>query len=275
MDNIVNLIPNSYIKIFLTYFNTVSVMLVEILVILVLFSSVKFKSRGIRVITLVINIFFFLIFLYLDTEYTIMPDITYHNYTNATSLMDEKGLSFSEFDSIPSDEYVVITQNIKENELIKKTREIEVNMINSKTMRTLTNQKNQIKTPEYDYTDPQHSPYFYKTPREVLMFTFNDGRNAFVFLDNINWMGNGNWKDGYGTFSDVKFGIYEGEFLNYLKHGQGTFTWNDGYSIEGNWKDDLMDGVMTLRTPDKKYYFQYVVEDGEIIDSTSSPILNK
>ena len=31
--------------------------------------------------------------------------------------------------------------------------------------------------------------------------------------------------------------IYEGEFKNGKRHGQGTYTWSDGEVYVGNWKD--------------------------------------
>lgn len=38
---------------------------------------------------------------------------------------------------------------------------------------------------------------------------------------------------------------YEGEFINGVKAGQGTMTWNDGQKYMGEWVNDNMDGLGT------------------------------
>ena len=33
--------------------------------------------------------------------------------------------------------------------------------------------------------------------------------------------------------------IYEGEFKNNLRHGEGTYTFSDGTKVEGKWKNGV------------------------------------
>lgn len=36
--------------------------------------------------------------------------------------------------------------------------------------------------------------------------------------------------------------IYQGEFLNDMKHGKGVYTWPNGKIYDGEWKEDMYHG---------------------------------
>lgn len=37
-------------------------------------------------------------------------------------------------------------------------------------------------------------------------------------------------------------GVYEGDFSNSKRNGQGTFTWQDGATYTGEWSSDKLSG---------------------------------
>lgn len=55
------------------------------------------------------------------------------------------------------------------------------------------------------------------------------------------------------TSSDTK-GTYEGEMKKNYKHGQGTFTWDDGTKYKGNWRYNLMHGEGKMSWTNGAYY---------------------
>jgi len=56
----------------------------------------------------------------------------------------------------------------------------------------------------------------------------------------------GEWKNGlrngFGKQTNSYENIYEGEWLEDKKSGNGTFTWKDGSKYVGEWKNDLRNG---------------------------------
>ena len=63
----------------------------------------------------------------------------------------------------------------------------------------------------------------------------------------------GDCKNGYGKF---KFdnGVYEGNFRNGKRHGQGTLTHTNGERYEGEWSDGKLHGQGTLTFTDGNVY---------------------
>jgi hypothetical protein len=60
--------------------------------------------------------------------------------------------------------------------------------------------------------------------------------------------------NGYGIYEDMEF-IYEGYFLNDKKHGQGSeVNKTNTYRYEGEWKDNLKNGLGKEILPDKSRY---------------------
>ena len=47
---------------------------------------------------------------------------------------------------------------------------------------------------------------------------------------------------------------YSGEYKDGLKHGQGTYTWNDGEKYEGEYKDGKKNGQGTYTWNDGGKY---------------------
>jgi hypothetical protein len=70
------------------------------------------------------------------------------------------------------------------------------------------------------------------------------------------------WSNCFGKLT-VKTGknkgdVYEGEFIKNKFHGQGTYTWADGYKYVGEWKDGKYNGQGTFITSDgDKYVGKY------------------
>ena len=58
------------------------------------------------------------------------------------------------------------------------------------------------------------------------------------------------------TYSDGK---YEGDFKDGKRHGQGTYTWNDGDKYTGEWKDGKLNGYGTYTWKDGGKYEGYFV----------------
>ena len=55
--------------------------------------------------------------------------------------------------------------------------------------------------------------------------------------------------------------MYEGEYKDGKRHGQGTYTFPDGKKYVGGWKDSKYHGQGTLTSSDGKYFI------GEFKDS--------
>ena len=60
------------------------------------------------------------------------------------------------------------------------------------------------------------------------------------------WRLTGEWLDGkhhgWGLLSDVN-GVYEGEFVGGVRHGQGCMAWKNGDLYRGQWLDDQPHGI--------------------------------
>ncbi len=65
-----------------------------------------------------------------------------------------------------------------------------------------------------------------------------DGNGTFYWLDGNKYVGN--WKNNraighgviyYNADNEMRGDRYEGDILNFVKHGKGTYTWNNGISI--------------------------------------------
>ena len=48
--------------------------------------------------------------------------------------------------------------------------------------------------------------------------------------------------------------VYEGEFKNGLRNGQGKYTMSDGFVYEGTWRDDQIQGAGVARYPTGQIY---------------------
>lgn len=48
--------------------------------------------------------------------------------------------------------------------------------------------------------------------------------------------------DGGEGWKEYDNGIYHGRFLNFRRHGFGTYDYSNGDKYIGNWKDDVRDG---------------------------------
>ena len=61
------------------------------------------------------------------------------------------------------------------------------------------------------------------------------------------------WDNCFGTYTygsgDFEGDVYEGEWKDNLKHGQGTYTWSNGIKYVGEWKNDLRNGQGTQTFP--------------------------
>lgn len=78
-------------------------------------------------------------------------------------------------------------------------------------------------------------PLIRKKTTEVRVLTYNDGRRYDGdVVDGI--------KSGRGTFTWPSGMVYVGEFRNDLRSGQGTLTWPNGNKYTGEWKDDKRNG---------------------------------
>ena len=52
--------------------------------------------------------------------------------------------------------------------------------------------------------------------------------------------------------------VYEGDWLNDLRHGHGKYTWPNAIVYNGEWKNDSQDGKGQLEIPSAEYRY-----DGE------------
>jgi hypothetical protein len=58
---------------------------------------------------------------------------------------------------------------------------------------------------------------------------------------------------GKGKFSWAYGSYYEGDYMQDMKHGYGTFVWPDKKKLTGNWKFGKIDGVADLEVNGKVY----------------------
>jgi hypothetical protein len=54
------------------------------------------------------------------------------------------------------------------------------------------------------------------------------------------------YENSNGVHYDIEGNIYEGNWLNHLKHGQGKQIFNNGDVYNGEWKDGKMHGEGTM-----------------------------
>ena len=47
--------------------------------------------------------------------------------------------------------------------------------------------------------------------------------------------------------------VYEGDWLNDLRHGHGKYTWPNAIVYNGEWKNDSQDGKGQLEIPSAEY----------------------
>ena len=64
--------------------------------------------------------------------------------------------------------------------------------------------------------------------------------------------GQGTFTYAKGTFTYFNGDKYEGEWKDWVHHGQGTFTWIEGDRYEGGWKDGEFHGQGTLTCRDER-----------------------
>jgi len=95
------------------------------------------------------------------------------------------------------------------------------------------------------------------------------GQGKLIFNDGRSFRGE--WKDGKiskGTLI-TQSGTYVGTFntvydkyrkiINWLRHGKGTMTTNNGSKYVGEWKNNRVNGKGTLTTPDGSKYVGEIV----------------
>ncbi|CEL99360.1 unnamed protein product [Vitrella brassicaformis CCMP3155] len=72
---------------------------------------------------------------------------------------------------------------------------------------------------------------------------------------------------GKGTFTGVDGSVFEGQWVNNVKSGHGTMTWSDGRVYKGNWEFDQMSGygVETSSSEGTEYKAQWLngLRDGQ------------
>ena len=62
-------------------------------------------------------------------------------------------------------------------------------------------------------------------------------------------------EDPLNGYHEVRYtnGVYEGDYKDNVRHGVGTYTWDDGSIYEGEWKDDERTGFGNLKTENFTY----------------------
>ena len=73
---------------------------------------------------------------------------------------------------------------------------------------------------------------------------------------------------GHGTMNQADGCLYEGCFVNGLKHGHGKLTWASGSVYTGNFENGLRHGHGTIRWPSKAIFeglFELDIKKGRII----------
>lgn len=72
---------------------------------------------------------------------------------------------------------------------------------------------------------------------------------------------NGEWIDdkacNYGVITYVNKDVYEGNFLNGKKHGQGTYHYKTGGKYKGEWIEDKKSGYGIMEFANKDKYEGY------------------
>ena len=114
------------------------------------------------------------------------------------------------------------------------------------------------------------------------MFIFNKGGLQWIgyFYDGVkgdqgrlfdrkgNLLYEGDYKNGIrngnGTFYYPDGSKYEGEFVNGLREGKGVFSWNDGTYWDGTFKNNEMDGTGNFFDGEEAYEVTY--KEGDLVD---------
>ena len=68
--------------------------------------------------------------------------------------------------------------------------------------------------------------------------------------------------DGFGSFTVPNGDKFVGEYKDGVKNGQGTYTWSDGRKYVGEWKDGVKNGQGTSTYTDGSKYVGEL-KDGE------------
>ena len=89
-------------------------------------------------------------------------------------------------------------------------------------------------------------------------YAVKQGRGGYIFLDdNSKWIGywDDNKKGNFGyLFSGENKLIYEGEYKNGKRNGQGTYYYDSGEKYIGEWKDGLREGKGIFYWEDGTYW---------------------
>ena len=89
-------------------------------------------------------------------------------------------------------------------------------------------------------------------------YAVKQGRGGYIFLDdNSKWIGywDDNKKGNFGyLFSGENKLIYEGEYKNGKRNGQGTYYYDSGEKYIGEWKDGLREGKGIFYWDDGTYW---------------------
>jgi hypothetical protein len=75
-------------------------------------------------------------------------------------------------------------------------------------------------------------------------FIYAQQSDCKVKLANISGTYIGGCKNGFANGKGTAQGIdfYEGQFVDGMPSGEGTYRWSNGYYYEGHWKDGLREG---------------------------------
>ena len=122
----------------------------------------------------------------------------------------------------------------------------------------------------------------YLVPNGRGMFIFNKGGLQWIgyFYDGVkgdqgrlfdrrgNLLYEGDYKNGIrngnGTFYYPDGSKYVGEFVNGLREGKGVFSWNDGTYWDGTFKNNEMDGTGNFFDGEEAYEVEY--KEGDLVE---------
>ncbi|PTB95926.1 hypothetical protein C9994_09620 [Marivirga lumbricoides] len=69
--------------------------------------------------------------------------------------------------------------------------------------------------------------------------------------------------------------MYEGEYVNDKRSGEGTYYWSKGEKYKGNWENDKRNGFGILYDKDNNIKLQGEWKNDELIKSTSPDKANQ